>query len=169
MNHLNYAIDIVQQRLESELIQYASSAENLSKFTDIMTEIGINMAAVLDVRTTNTYTEYMAKQDNSWSSLMIDCSMELQVRMESELPGSYGELRDIVTIAAKRVAKSMVVPEEWEIDESIESESIDDCTILRVIVGYAMPLLTGRIAELIDAIRQNSERMLKASEQEQQR
>lgn len=157
MNHLNYAINILHQRLETELIHYADSADKLATFTTIVSDIGINMAAVLDVRTTNTYVDDMAKLDNSWSSLMIDCSMELQVRMESELPGSYGELRDIITIAAKRVAGSMVVPEGWEIDESIEKEEIDDCTILRVIVGYATPLLLGRVNELIDAIRKRAE------------
>lgn len=166
MNHLNYAIDVVYQRLETELVQYADSADKLSIFTTIMTEVGINMAAVLDVRTTNTYVDYMAKLDNSWSSLMIDCSMELQVRMESELPGSYGELRDIITIAAKRVASSMVVPEGWEVDESIASESIDDCTILRVIIGYAVPLLTGRISELIEAIRKRAAYDAQAAEKE---
>lgn len=166
MNHLNYAIEIVHQRLETELIQYASSADNLAKFTAIMGEIGINMAAVLDVRTTNTYVTYMEKLDNVWSSLMIDCAMELQVRMESASPGSYGELRDIITIAAKRVAASMVVPDAWEVDESIESESIDDCTILRVIVGYATPLLLQRINELVDVIRRQAAHTAQATEKE---
>ena len=56
MNHLNYAIDVIYQRLENELVQYADSADKISTFTNILDEVGINMAAVLDVRTTNTYT-----------------------------------------------------------------------------------------------------------------
>lgn len=167
MNHLNYAIDIIYQRLENELIQYADSADKISTFTNILDEIGINMAAVLDIRTTNTYTDYMGKLDNVWSSLMIDCGMELQVRMESEVPGSYGELCDIITVAAQRVAGSMLVPEDWEVDPAVEDETIDHCTILRVIVGYAVPLLAGRIGELIEAIRKRSEQSAKLEQAEE--
>ena len=164
MNHLNSAIDVIYQRLENELVQYADSADKISTFTNILDEVGINMAAVLDVRTTNTYADYMGKLDNVWSSLMIDCGMDLQVRMESEAPGSYGELRDIIVVAARRVANSMLVPDNWEVEPGIEEEAIDDATILRVIVGYAVPLLAGRISELIEGIRKRAEQAARSEQ-----
>lgn len=95
---------------------------------------------------------------------MIDCGMELQVRMESEVPGSYGELRDIIVVAARRVANSMLVPDNWEVEPGIEEEAIDDATILRVIVGYAVPLLAGRISELIEGIRKRAEQTARSEQ-----
>ena len=158
MNYINSAIDIVRDRLFSELVAFSANPEELPNFVTILEEFSINSAAVIDTRTRATLPSLMEKLDTPWVSLLIDCSMELQVRMESELAGSYTELRDVIISAGKRVGESMLIPEGWEVDEEIMNDRLDDATVLRFVIGHCFTDVVLKVNEILTAWRANNER-----------
>lgn len=159
MNYINTAIDVVRDRLFSELVAFSANPEELPNFLTVLEEFAINSAAVLDTRTRANLPALMEKFDPSWTSLLIDCSMELQIRMESELAGSYTELRDVIISACKRVGNSMLIPKEgWEVDAEIMNDRLDDATVLRFVIGHCYIDVAFKVNEILTAWRANNER-----------
>lgn len=161
INYIEEAIDIVTEILAVEIA--TDDAEYRNALLRFLGNVGINPAAIFDERAEHDYLRLIQDPTTptDFISLLVDVSMELQIRLESMYDGAYQQLVAIIAIAARNVAGSTIYPRandvhevtEWEISDKVANGNVDDCMVLRYLVGKAHDQLMASInAELAKAI-----------------
>jgi len=146
INYIEEATTIVLSMISQELVGVDSATRNsLMSFFD---KVSINPAAVFDERAESDYITLISHKETPVEhiTLLVDIAMELQIKMESMMDGSWKQLVSIVSLAAANIAASTLYPKvdivndpdsAWEVSDLAAAGDLDDSTVIRYIVGRA--------------------------------